>query len=82
MKKVILLLSLLVVIVVSGCASLNTVKTEITMPDGQTYAVRSKADALVKCKDNCKEMEVDNRGRPSFLETLLSGWIMRGNTKE
>lgn len=62
-----------------NCASLQKFETEIVKSDGEIIIIKSKSDALVKYKDGNEEVEVDNRGRPSFLETILGGWLIRGD---
>lgn len=62
-----------------SCASTNKIETEIIKSDGAVVIIKSKSDALVKYKDKNEEVEVDNRGRPSFLETILGGWILKGD---
>jgi hypothetical protein len=57
----------------AGCS----VKTVITMPDGDIYCVQSKKDALVKLeKDNIK-LEVNNQGKPGIFENLMGIMLMK-----
>jgi len=58
-------------LLLSGCSLMN-VKTTITDPGGKVWTVESKSDALcsIKQKDGT-EIVVDNRGRPSVLETAF-----------
>lgn len=65
------ILILALVFVAVGC----TVKTQIIEPDGATYTIRSKADALVSMKIEGREITVDNRGKPNIFESLL-GWLL------
>lgn len=59
-----------------GCSMLR-VTTTIKTPGGQMYVVKSKSDALVELSKDGVKVIVDNRGRPSFLETFFSTLIMR-----
>jgi len=63
---------------VSGCGLMN-VKTEITDPDGKTWTVNSKSDALVQIKTKDTEATVDNRGRPSTMENILGLALTKTN---
>ena len=63
---------LCVSVLLSGCATTTT----ITTPD-QQYVVECRDDALVTYEDGDLKVQVDNRGRPSFLETFFSTLIMK-----
>jgi len=64
MKKLSLIIILLFM---TGCVVTTTYQT----PDGLTYVVKSKSDALVTVKTESHEITVDNRGRPSAFELIL-----------
>jgi len=57
-----------------GCAS---VKTTITNPQGETYIVQSKKDALVTMKKDGVELIVDNRGKLGLFENLMGIIFMK-----
>lgn len=51
-----------------GC----TTTTTIELPEGDMVTVRSKNGSLVRVSRAETKIEVDNRGRASFLEQLIS----------
>jgi len=61
-------------IITIGCAS---VKTTITDPQGETYTIQSKKDALVVLKQGDTELTVDNRGKMGIFENLMSIMLMK-----
>jgi hypothetical protein len=65
------LLVIILTMSLMGCSSLLNVRTTIEDPDGRIWKVESKSDALVQVKSKDAELVVDNRGRPSVLETMI-----------
>ncbi len=63
---------ILMVVVMAGCAGLGQTVSTMTMPNGDIYTVASKSDALVEFSQGDVKMTVDNRGRPSMLEKVIS----------
>lgn len=58
----------------AGCAAITTI---IEDPQGETWTVVSKKDALVKLeKDNIK-IEVNNQGKPGIFENLMGIMLMK-----
>lgn len=64
-----------ILIISSGIVSC-TIKTEIIKDDGSIYIVKSKSDSMVKVEEKDMIVIVDNRGRPSFLEQLITLMFM------
>ncbi len=73
MKKLIIVSMLLM-----GCSGLGNVKSTVVWEDGSVVEVNSKSDAIVTAKKGDDEIMVDNRGRPSFIETVLGAFLLRG----
>jgi len=71
MKLSVLLFMLLLCI---GCAG---VKTSVLWHDGQEIVVNSKSDAKVVYKKGDESIEVDNRGRPGFIEQVFGAMLLR-----
>ena len=69
---------ILVLMLVLGCA---TVKTTVADPQGETWTIVSKKDALVKFKTKNMEGEVDNRGKLGFVESIFGVLIMKTDIK-
>ena len=67
-----ILIASLILIALIGCARFGQVTSTITLPDGQTYTVVSKSDALVEFEQDGKKLKFDNRGRPSLIEKIIS----------
>lgn len=61
-------------VLLNGCSLLNTTTT-IETPDGSKYIVSAKSDALVEFEKDGVKIKSDNRGRPSFLETVFSALV-------
>lgn len=70
MRNLLLILSL-------GLSACSTVTTEIIPGDGPTIMIKSKPDALVQLKEKGRTITVDNRGRPGFIEQIISAIILR-----
>lgn len=67
-----ILIASLILIALNGCAGFGQVTSTITLTDGKTYTVVSKSDALVEFEQDGKKLKVDNRGRPSLIEKIIS----------
>ena len=66
-------LALVFALMATGC----TVKTQIIEPDGSTYTVRSKSDALVTMKTGEREITVDNRGQPNIFQSIVEYFLLK-----
>lgn len=64
-----LLLMLIIILGMVGCAA--SVKTVVVDPDGKEWTMWSQDDARVALTQTDQVFEVDNRGRPSWIEGLL-----------
>lgn len=62
---------------VTGCASLNITETRIATPEGDIYIVSSKKDAMVTLKKGGTELIVDNRGKMGLFENLMGIMLMK-----
>lgn len=65
---------IILLVLVVGCAS---IKTTIVDPQGATYTVQSKKDALVVLKQGDMELTVDNRGKMGIFENLMGIMLMK-----
>ena len=73
------LLSLsLLFLLLTGC----TTKTVITMDDGSVITVDSKNDALVTVKEDNRVITVNNQGKPTLFESILTMMFMDVQTKD
>ena len=66
-----LLLSFVLLLILSGCS----VKTKIIFPD-EVIEVHSKSNALVTVKGHNRTIIVNNQGKPTLLEQLLTLMFM------
>lgn len=55
----------------TGCSTFGGRVSYVETPDGKRYKVRAQHDARVSYKDAAVQIEVDNRGRPSWLEQAI-----------
>lgn len=72
MKKINLCI---IAIFLFGC----TTTTTIELPEGDMITVKSKNGSLVRVSRASTKIEVDNRGRASFLEQLISMIFMKAD---
>ncbi|KKM89777.1 hypothetical protein LCGC14_1245300 [marine sediment metagenome] len=82
MMKIKLLVCIIALAFLVSCASIAMVETEIIRSDGKTIIIKSKSDARVLYEAKDDKAEVDNRGKPSFLETIFSGWVLKGDRRK
>jgi len=61
----------LIIIVLVCTLAACSVKTEIILDDGRQITVKSKKDALVKVVDKDFSIEINNQGKPTWLEQLF-----------
>ena len=69
------ILFVLIVISLFGC----TTTTTIELPDGDLIKVTSRKGSLVRVERKQTKVEVDNRGRASFLEQIISMIFMKSD---
>ena len=69
-------ISIIILLNLLGC-SLYKATSTITTPNNDVYTVVSGSDAIVEFKKGDIVIVADNRGRPSFLETILSALVLR-----
>lgn len=62
---------IILLVLMIGCANIDTVKTRITIQDDLIVEIDSKHDALVSFKNDNIEGVVDNRGTEGFWKGLL-----------
>ena len=55
-----------------GCSTITTIE----LPEGDMVTVRSRNGSLVKVSRAGTEIEVDKRGRASFLEQVISMMVV------
>lgn len=72
------ILTLFMVILISGC----TVKTEIIMGDDDIITIRSKKDALVTVVDKDRTVTVNNQGKPTLFEAIITMMFMKTQVSE
>ncbi len=72
------ILTLVMVLLICGC----TVKTEIIMGDDDIITIRSKKDALVTVVDKDRTVTVNNQGKPTLFESIITMMFMRTQVSE
>ena len=65
----------LIVVLLVGCSTTTTIK----LPEGDTVEVKSRNGSLVRVKRNNVQVEVDKRGRASFIEQLISMMFIKSD---
>ena len=68
---------IILLVLVMGCT--GAVKRIVVMPDGETYSVSSKKDAMVLLKQGDIELIVDNKGKTTWVEGLLQYVLSKPN---
>ena len=72
MKKISLAI---VALLFLGCSTTTTIE----LPEGDMITIKSKTGSLVRVSRAETKIEVDNRGRASFLEQLVSMMFMKSD---
>ena len=54
-----------------------TVKTEILIGDEEVITIRSKKDALVTVVDKNRTVTVNNQGKPTLFEAIITMMFMK-----
>lgn len=63
-------------ILLTSCATLGSREATVLLPDGSKYVVTCQSDGQLKYKAGDVAIEVDNRGRPSFIEQVLGTAVL------
>lgn len=66
---------ILITILLFGCSTTTTIK----LPDGDTVEVRSRNGSFVRVSRADTKIEVDKRGRATFIEQLISMMFMKAD---
>ena len=69
-----ILLTLIVSIMFIGCA---TTSTSVQWYDGNNITIKSSSDARVVYTKGNETVEVDNRGRPGFIEQVFGAILLK-----
>lgn len=72
------ILTLAMVLLICGC----TIKTEIMIGDDDIITIRSKKDALVTVVDKDRTITVNNQGKPTLFEAIITMMFMRTQISE
>lgn len=67
----------ILLMLIVGCASLNTTETRVVTPEGDIYIVNSKKNAMVTLRKKGTELIVDNRGKMGLFENLMGIMLMK-----
>ncbi|MCK5605744.1 hypothetical protein KAR91_27865 [Candidatus Pacearchaeota archaeon] len=70
-------LFLICLLFLSAC----TVKTEILIGDDEVITIHSKTDALVTVVSNDRTITVNNQGKPTLFETIITMMFMNTQIK-
>ncbi|MCK5615256.1 hypothetical protein KAR91_76035 [Candidatus Pacearchaeota archaeon] len=70
-------LFLICLLLLSAC----TVKTEILIGDDEVITIHSKTDALVTVVDKERTITVNNQGKPTLFETIITMMFMNTQIK-
>ena len=70
-------LFLICLLFLSAC----TVKTEILIGDDEVITIHSKTDALVTVVDKERTITVNNQGKPTLFETIITMMFMNTQIK-
>jgi len=71
---------LLLILSVSGCSNFLDSETKVITPNGEVIAVIAQSDSRViyeKKENGMIKLEVDNRGKSSFISDLLGLMFMK-----
>ena len=69
---------LIILLFLSAC----TVKTEILIGDEEIITIHSKADALVTVVSNERTITVNNQGKPTLFESIITMMFMDNQIKD
>lgn len=59
-----------------SCATWGSREATVLLPNGNRYVVTCQSDGQLKYKQGEVSIEVDNRGRPSFIEQVLGTAVL------
>ena len=60
-----------------GC----TAQTQIIEPDGSIYTIVSRTNAVVIIEDKNRKVTVNNQGKPTLFEAIITMMFMDANVK-
>ena len=61
---------LIICLTLTGCSTLGSRQSNITLPSGETYVINSQHDAKFEFQDYKVKISVDNRGNRSLFDNL------------
>ena len=65
----------MIAILLFGCSTVTTIE----LPEGDLITVKSRRNSLVRMSSGEMKFEIDNRGKPTFIEQLLSMMVVNGD---